>query len=293
MTWRSVRLAVVVGTLGLGWAVTVLGAQAAPPRKIRVASFNIQVFGLHKAAQPAVMTVLSRIARQFHVMAVQEFRDETGRAPGMLLDRINRDARAPYAMVLGPRLGRTDSKEQYAIYYRSNVVTFLDSFTVSNRGSRFERPPLVARFVAGAFDFRLVVAHIQPREAARELAALARVADALADSAERDVILLGDLNADCGYFAETDPRHPLKAARFYWIISNEQETAVRSGCTYDRIVLTQATLGHEFVPHSGQVFRYDREFGISPPLVRAVSDHYPVFAEFRITGTDDDGPRRD
>ncbi|HLB38726.1 MAG TPA: hypothetical protein VJL31_19310 [Gemmatimonadales bacterium] len=41
-----------------------------------------------------------------------------------------------------------------------------------------------------------------------------------------------------------------------------------------------------------RVFRYDREFGISSRLVRAVSDHYPVFAEYRITGPDDDGPRR-
>jgi hypothetical protein len=41
-----------------------------------------------------------------------------------------------------------------------------------------------------------------------------------------------------------------------------------------------------------RVFRYDREFGISTRLVRAVSDHYPVFAEYRITGPDDDGPRR-
>jgi hypothetical protein len=42
-----------------------------------------------------------------------------------------------------------------------------------------------------------------------------------------------------------------------------------------------------------RVFRYDREFRISSrALVRTVSDHYPVLAEYRITGPDDDGPRR-
>lgn len=49
---------------------------------------------------------------------------------------------------------------------------------------------------------------------------------------------------------------------------------------------------HELVANSARVFRYDREFGISTRLVRAVSDHYPVFAEYRIIGPDDDGPRR-
>ena len=47
------------------------------------------------------------------------------------------------------------------------------------------------------------------------------------------------------------------------------------------------------VPNSAMVFRYDHAFGISRrALVRAVSDHYAVFAEFSIAGPDDDGPRR-
>jgi len=277
----------------LGFAVGTAAAQTPRREVIRIASFNIQVFGTDKAATNSVMTVLSRIARRFDVLAVQEFRDQTGQAPRAFLDRINRDGPIPYAMVLGPRLGRTDSKEQYAIYYRPAVVTFVDSFTVSNRGNRFERPPLVADFVAGAFDFRLVVSHVKPEAAAPELAALARLTAALQDSAERDVILLGDLNADCGYFNENAARHPLRAPGFHWIIPNDAETAVRSGCTYDRIVLLEATFGHEYVPNSASVFRYDHAFGISRrALVRAVSDHYPVFAEFSIAGPDDDGPRR-
>jgi len=40
-------------------------------------------------------------------------------------------------------------------------------------------------------------------------------------------------------------------------------------------VLTDGTVGHELVPHSARVFRYDRAFGISSRLVQAVSDHYP------------------
>jgi hypothetical protein len=62
---------------------------------IRIANFNIQVFGSRKAADSSVMTVLARIARQFDVMAVEEFRDETGRAPQQYLERINRERGPP------------------------------------------------------------------------------------------------------------------------------------------------------------------------------------------------------
>jgi len=262
-----------------------------PPKTIRIASFNIQVFGTTKAANPRVMTVLSRIAREFDVMAVQEFRDETGTVPRAFLDRINRDSRVPYAMIAGPRLGRSSSKEQYVIYYREESVAFLDSFTVADRNDQFERPPLVARFRAGQFDFRLVVAHIKPEDAAREMTALADVARRVDEPEERDVILLGDFNADCGYFNENKTAHPLKGPKFHWVIADSMDTAVRSACTYDRIVLLAGTFTNEFIPNSATVYRYDRAFGIRDPrLVRAVSDHYPVFAEFRITGPDDDKP---
>src|SRR6185503_13520119 len=123
--------------------------------------------------------ILSRIARRFDVMAVEEFRDATGQTPQVYLDWINRDTTVRYAMVVGPPAGRSNSKEQYAIYYRTNRVRFVDSFTVPDPRDRFERPPLVARFVAGKFDFRLVVSHIRPAAAVAEMAALASVAVAV------------------------------------------------------------------------------------------------------------------
>ncbi len=47
---------------------------------IKIASFNIQVFGRSKASKPEVMEVLSRIISQFDVVAIQEIRDKTGKA---------------------------------------------------------------------------------------------------------------------------------------------------------------------------------------------------------------------
>ena len=60
---------------------------------------------------------------------------------------------------------------------------------------------------------------------------------------------------------------------------------------YDRFAASSRTFGHEYVPNSARVFRYDSAFGLqrAAARVRAVSDHFPVFAEFTTTGPDDDG----
>jgi endonuclease/exonuclease/phosphatase family metal-dependent hydrolase len=293
MSWRDrIRELVAAGVLivSVGAGAVFWGGPNAQVDAVRVAAFNIQVFGKTKASDDAIMDVLARVVRSFDVVLVQEVRDRDEEVADRFLDRINRDADLPYAMIEGPRLGRTSSKEQYVLYYRPSIVRFIDSFTVPDPDNRFEREPLVTRFQARFFDFRLVAAHIKPDDAYDELAALADVAEAVVDSTEGDVILLGDFNADCDYFTETDASHPLKAAAFHWVITNDTRTAVTSGCTYDRIVLLDGTYGAEYVPNSAHAFRYDSEFGITDAnFVRRVSDHYPVYAEFRITGPDDDG----
>jgi len=58
---------------------------------ITIASFNIQVFGQTKAGKPDVMTTLAKVAREFDVMVVQEFRDASEQTADIFLDRINQD----------------------------------------------------------------------------------------------------------------------------------------------------------------------------------------------------------
>jgi len=252
MTWRErIRELVGAGVLiaALGAGVVLSHSPAGGADVIRVGAFNIQVFGDTKAGNLGVMGVLARVAREFDVLLVQEVRDA---------DHDVADGFPCHA----------------------------DCFTVPDPDDRFEREPLVARFQAGGFDFRLVGVHIKPDDAFDELPALAEVAETIADSTEGDVILLGDFNADCSYLNENDAAHPFRAAAYHWVIENSVETAVKSGCTYDRIVLLDGTFGREYVPQSAQVFRYDQEFGITDPgFVARVSDHFPVFAEFRITGS--------
>jgi hypothetical protein len=53
--------------------------------------------------------------------------------------------------------------------------------------------------------------------------------------------------------------------------------------------MTNFTLNHEYIPGSASVFYYDQKYGITDKnFVAGVSDHYPVYAEFRTDLNDDD-----
>jgi hypothetical protein len=67
------------------------------------------------------------------------------------------------------------------------------------------------------------------------------------------------------------------------------DTMTKTDYTYDRIVILNSTLNHEYIAHSASVFYFDKTYGIdNVTLVTEVSDHYPVFAEFTTNMVDDD-----
>ena len=80
---------------------------------IKIASFNIQIFGQSKASNQEVMDILVQIIRNFDIIAIQEIRDAAGTAILTLKDQVNADG-SSYDVLVGPRVGRTTSKEQYA-----------------------------------------------------------------------------------------------------------------------------------------------------------------------------------
>jgi endonuclease/exonuclease/phosphatase family metal-dependent hydrolase len=89
--------------------------------QIRIASFNLQVFGVAKAEKPTVLADIASIIQQFDIVAVQEIRDGSGTSVGKLLDAVN-EGNVQYAMLVGPRFGRSSSKEQYAFFYKTSLV---------------------------------------------------------------------------------------------------------------------------------------------------------------------------
>ena len=182
---------------------------------IRIASFNIQVFGRAKASKDEVMEILANTISQFDIVAIQEIRDKSGTAIKALEVAVD-DIGVNYDFVIGPRLGRTTSKEQYAYFYKTDVIEVEGSYTYDDSGNdTFHRELYIAKFKVknGNLDFAMINIHVDPGEATSEINALPSViSNAQSHFTESDVILLGDLNADCNYFDEDNTTSPLKIA---------------------------------------------------------------------------------
>lgn len=250
---------------------------------IKVGSFNIQVFGSTKLNKPRVMSVLAEVVRRFDVVAIQEVRAKTDDVLPRFIDMINSTGRH-YDFVIGPRLGRTNSKEQYAIIFdtASIEVDRGGIYTVEDPDDLLHREPLVASFrVRGpspkeAFTFSLVDIHTDPDETKQELDALGDVYRAVQHDGrgEDDVILLGDLNVDDRHLGRLG-----EVSNIMWTISGVP-TNTRGNKQYDNMLFVQGAT-NEFTGRAG-VLDLIREFNLTTDEALEVSDHMPIWAEFSV-----------
>lgn len=274
-----------------GQATTQTRAQsdplAPPPIRstgtIRVASFNIQVFGKSKAAKPHVMDLLARIVRSFDLVAVQQIQCSDDDLLPNFVELIN-SADRHYDYVIGPRLGRTRDKEQYAYIFDLTTIEVDRSqlYTVADPDDLLSREPLVGWFrVRGpppdqAFTFSLVNIRTDPDEIEQELNVLDDVYRVVRDDGRRedDVLVIGDLNADDRHLGQLG-----QASGMAWVISG-MPTDTRGTTQVDNIVFPhQAT--NEFTGRAG-VFDFMRQYNLSMEEALEVSDHMPVWAEFSV-----------
>jgi endonuclease/exonuclease/phosphatase family metal-dependent hydrolase len=266
-----------------------------PPRQsdtIRIASWNIQVFGESKLQNAAAMDVIVRVLRNFDVIAIQEVRAQSQDVLPHLVSLLNSDGRSHYDYVIGPRLGRSNSKEQYAFVFdlASIEVDRNQLYTLDDPDDLLHREPLVGWFRARAappqqaFTFSLVNVHTDPDEVDRELDVMDDVFYAVRGDARRedDVILLGDFNVN-----DRNLRQLGQVAGLVWVISNTP-TNTRRTAQYDNIFFERVATT-EFTGRGG-VYDYLREFNLSLEQALQVSDHLPIWAEFSVYEGGQAGP---
>ena len=257
---------------------------------IRIASFNIQVFGNTKASKPYVMQDLADIVNQFDVVAIQEVRSQDEYLIPNFVQLVNRSGRR-YDHVIGPRIGITTSKEQYVYLFDTQrvEVDHQSVYTVNDPDGLLHREPLVATFRTRgvdpdqAFTFTLINMHTDPDIAAQEMDVLAEVYRVVRRSSrgEDDIILLGDFNVDdrhLGRLGELPGIKPLIAG--IW-------TNTRQNRQYDNLII-HAPSTTEYSGRSG-VFDFMRFKNRSLQQALQVSDHFPVWAEFSVYERDFSG----
>lgn len=267
-----------------------LASSRRPPDSILVASFNIQVLGKSKMSKANVVEILAHTIRQFDVVAIQEIRAKDDNIMPQLVGAVNADG-SQYNFLIGPRLGRSVSTEQYAYVFDTTRIEHDPSAigTIQDPSDLMHREPFVARFRARtnqpdrAFTFWLVNAHTDPDEVSEEVAALAKVFTMMqtARADEDDVILLGDLNAS---EKQLGPLGQIPGIN--WAIRNSM-TNTRKNKSYDNIIFHSQTTP-EFTGRWG-VYDLESTYGISREEALKVSDHLPVWAEFSAWETPSNG----
>jgi endonuclease/exonuclease/phosphatase family metal-dependent hydrolase len=270
-------------------SLTGMGGNAAPPTRgnetIRLATFNIQVFGEAKLNDAAAMQTIVAILKNFDLIAIQEIRSLSQDILPQLIAELNADGHR-YDYALGPRLGRSTSKEQYAFVFDTETIEIDRNqlYTVDDPDDLLHREPLVGWFRARgpapeqAFTFSLVTVHTDPDETDQELDVLDDVFFKVRDDPRRgedDVIMVGDFNAKALSMRQLGQLKGLVK-----VVNGETPTNTLHNAQYDNILFHEAATT-EFTGRGG-VFDFLRQYNLPLEQAKRVSDHLPVWAEFSV-----------
>lgn len=226
---------------------------------IKIANWNLQIFGQSKASNENLMQTYSSIIDDYDIIFIQEIRDKSNTAFPRLCARLTN-----YSCTVSSRAGRTSSKEQYGIIYKNGInITGFNDFNPDTQ-DRWERPPIRTSFNINGYPLTIYNIHSKPEDVQSELDFLE---DVVVDSG--NIILLGDLNADCTYY---NNEKQTEFDSWHWLIKdNEDTTSSNSNCAYDRIILNSDA--YEEYKSDGI---YKKEITID------VSDHYLVWVELKL-----------
>jgi len=230
-------------------------------QKIKIANWNLQIFGQSKAEKPELMQLYVDKIDDYDIVFIQEIRDKAEIAFPQLCSMLEPKN---YSCQTSSRAGRSSSKEQYGIIYKSEIqLTSFKDFNPDEQ-DRWERPPIKATFLVDDYTLIIYNIHTKPGDVQKELGHLQKV---VSDSG--NVVVLGDLNADCFYY---NAKKQTEFDSWKWIIKDSDDTTVAtSSCAYDRIILN-SDANQEF-----------SSYGIvTENINKEVSDHYLVWVELEI-----------
>lgn len=249
--------------------------------KIRIASFNLQSFGMAKSRNTAVTEILARVIREFDIVAVQELCSSRPEVLRNLLDSINQTG-SRYSLLMAPHLATSTRAAHFAYIFDQTTIQTdrAAAYLVDDPDGLLSRPPLVGWFrVRGlsedeAFTFTLVNVDVDPNETRFETQQLESVFYNVRDDGrnEDDLIMLGDFNGDDQRLGQLNEIPGIFAAISATPTDTEQTTQ------YDNLIF-QMSATIEYTGRSG-VFDFLRHYNLTLEQALQIADRLPVWAEF-------------
>lgn len=259
-------------------------------KELRVGSYNLKNFGTTKAENPVVMNYLVQVLSRYDIVLLQEIRNKDQLAIFQLKEAVERFTGVRYSIIISEPIGRSSYKEQYAYLFNPAKVELLDFYVYEDGMEPFEdtfsREPFIAHFKekSSRTRFATIGAHIAPSAVVQELNEMPNVyKDIKKRWRQTDVILMGDLNADCRYLdaAEEEALFLHQDPSYFWQINRgvDSTTELNTFCAYDRII-TSEKLSKSVIASQTGIFNLMEEFNLTEETANQVSDHFPAEVTF-------------
>lgn len=284
------------------------------PNQIRLAAWNIRFLGGSNISKiernEKDLEKIAQILARYDFIAVTELMKDTAHLKKIL--EILSKAGDEYCSLVTKPIKKGSYVERYAFLYRKGLIKLIDKgdfyphTDIDGDGKNdFSRNPYWATFRAGNFDFSVIVSHIlwdkgkgPPPEHEKLGAVFQHVQDQNGED-EEDVILVGDFNLnpdspDMFLNLDTndgnlndDLRKRIEPAITPVFYGCDIKSYIKDTSLYDNIFF-QRMYVKEYTGKSG-IFYFDEVmFGGDDDKAERVSDHRPVWADFRIDLDDDD-----
>lgn len=254
---------------------------------IIIATWNIQQFSEKKSWRS--LKYISDIVERFDIVAIQEIKSDLRG-----LSKLQEILPGKYRVLVSDVTGNT---ERFAFIYDERTVEStglvaeiaLDIDTVTHEGFQLHRMPYCASFKAGRFDFTIISVHIFESNTTfreREIDLLARKVKKLSERehskvVDRDFFVVGDFNIkkEGDRFFNALVSHGFQMPeKLNTLTTNFKRTG-----TYDKIAWVNRP-DFKFSGKCNVVPFYKVVYQDRDPAggKREISDHLPLWAEFRI-----------
>lgn len=254
--------------------------------ELKIGSFNVKNFGATKAANPYVMRRLAKVLARYDIAFLQELRNKDQMAIFALKEAVEQFTGKRFSIIISQPLGRSTYKEQYAYLFNPNKVSLEDYYTYEDGEEpiydTFSREPFIAQFKDKATKtrFTAIGVHIAPSYVVNEMDELFNVfRDIEYRWNSKNVVIMGDLNADCRYLDEYEEENLIlkNDPTFTWHINRGQDTTteLNTHCAYDRFI-TAGEISQKVNSSKTGIYNLMEELGLYEDEANAISDHFPI-----------------